>query len=219
MRFIDKKAENTDKFEFTVLSSTNNNLQENDKIEISLKTLENVIQKGTKLNKAFFEELADPFSQQPVGYWMFWHFQELPKNGKWAWCNTTIPSELTETIDIFRNMYGTNGKTPDWKGRVPVVKNNLQSEFNTLNKIGGEIKHRLTLAEMPQHEHNITNKANPSYTGASDVGNGGQGWGGIMPFTGGNSTDTFLTTQSGGDEPHNNLQPYFVTDIIFKIKE
>ena len=88
----------------------------------------------------------------------------------------------------------------------PVGVDTSQTEFNAAEKTGGEKTHTLTTAEMPKHLHNIYNYHT---SGGTNVPNTveqkpAQGWrGGIQ------------TDEQGGDQPHNNLQPY-ITCYMWK---
>ena len=62
-----------------------------------------------------------------------------------------------------------------------------------INQEGGEYNHKLTIPEMPSHTH----------TGAAHMG-------GAIPSGGENNFcyKTENTGKTGGDQPHNNIQPY-----------
>lgn len=84
-------------------------------------------------------------------------------------------------------------------GRVPVGVDTTQTEFSTVEKTGGEKTHKLTVNEMPSHSH---------YDGTD-------GSNGISASSGGTSACVYWqastgrpTTSTGGDQAHNNLQPY-----------
>lgn len=81
-------------------------------------------------------------------------------------------------------------------GRVPVGVDPIQTEFNTAQKTGGEKTHKLTVEEMPSHGHSMAlattdagsaNYARMAYQGESLRGE---------------------TGKVGGNQAHNNLQPY-----------
>lgn len=93
------------------------------------------------------------------------------------------------------------------KGRtlVGVDENDNDGDFNTVSKTGGEKKHTLTVDEMPSHKHNLTWENNP-YTRAA----------GIVPAAGGPNTSSATTASTGGDQPHNNLQPYYTCFIFVR---
>ena len=86
-------------------------------------------------------------------------------------------------------------------GRVPVGFDSSQTEFNTVGKTGGEKTHKLTVAEMPSHKHEVyrTGDGGGSWTGlAGSPDNIYKGW----------VSDVVSNTGGGGS--HNNLQPYVV---------
>ena len=89
------------------------------------------------------------------------------------------------------------------KGRTLVGVDTTQTEFNTVEKTGGEKEHKLTVEEMPSHSH--TGKGNTLQNTAT----GSQSYGYILD---GSYTETYKT---GGDEPHNNIQPY-ITVYMWK---
>ena len=113
--------------------------------------------------------------------------------------NPTNPSQL----------FG--GEWEQWgKGRVPVGVDTSQTEFNTVEKTGGEKTHKLTVAELASHSHGFQGGSalfvqpnqgvkglGPGYYWVQGVG--------VIPNT----------SNAGGDQPHNNLQPY-ITCYMWK---
>lgn len=90
-------------------------------------------------------------------------------------------------------------------GRVPVGVDTTQSEFNTIEKTGGEKTHTLTINEMPSHNHNI--RAGEEGTEVHNE---------FGPINTSNKNKyQILSLYSGGNQPHNNLQPY-ITCYMFK---
>lgn len=93
-------------------------------------------------------------------------------------------------------------------GRVPVGVNVADSDFNTVEKTGGEKKHKLTIAEMPAHSHQARvmadNDPSPSYSETNYFKAGADSQ------EGGTYTET-----TGGGQSHNNLQPY-ITCYMYK---
>jgi hypothetical protein len=83
-------------------------------------------------------------------------------------------------------------------GRVLVGVNESETEFNTVMKTGGEKTHALTIAEMPSHNHKVDHDTLAMY-GDGPQANGGDG---LAPEA------TISTQNTGGGQPHNNLQPY-----------
>lgn len=86
----------------------------------------------------------------------------------------------------------------DCKGRAIVGLDTNDSDFNTIGKTGGEKTHLLKISEMPSHHH-----------GVYYADTGGQG-NVARPTASGTTT---ATSNTGGDQPHNNLQPYKVFAI------
>ena len=69
-----------------------------------------------------------------------------------------------------------------------------------IGSVFGEYDHQLTVDEMPKHNHTFA--MNPQDQGSADSADG----------TGGAST-RFPTDYTGGDKPHNNVQPSYVVAI------
>lgn len=95
-------------------------------------------------------------------------------------------------------------------GRVPVGVDTSQTEFNTVEKTGGEKTHQLTVNEMPSHTHALNN-GNP--------GGNIESWNGNY-FPANSETNRTYGYEmpvgfAGGDQPHNNLQPY-ITCYMWK---
>lgn len=119
---------------------------------------------------------------------------------------------------------GPNFNVPDFRGRIPVGLNSCDSDFNALNKTGGEKTHTLTADELPSHNHTINDPGhNHSYvnqpnthdvavsltqTDTADNVNIGQ--------TTGSSTTGITINSTGGGGAHNNLQPYIVVNYIIR---
>lgn len=102
------------------------------------------------------------------------------------------------------------GKWKAWgAGRVPVGVNTSETEFNTVEKTGGEKTHTLTVDQMPSHTHNIYNVD----TGSGSVGKrDGLYWQGGWW---GNTVGSPNVGKTGGGKAHNNLQPY-ITVYMWK---
>lgn len=97
------------------------------------------------------------------------------------------------------------------KGQVPVGVDTSDSDFNTVEKTGGEKEHTLTVDEMPSHKHDIYGGNTTTTNILTSFNN--NGW---ITLLGGMAykNDGTMTTV-GNDEPHNNLQPY-ITCYMWK---
>lgn len=92
-------------------------------------------------------------------------------------------------------------------GRVPVGASSTDQDF-VLGRAGGEKNHRLTVEEMPSHNHDDPQTATLKYA-ADQRGNGN--WDG-----GGNRLQGGYTTNRGGDQPHNNMPPFVAMNYIIR---
>lgn len=126
-------------------------------------------------------------------------------------------SATLSTASAVHNALG--GTWTAWgKGKVPVGVNSSETEFNTVEKTGGEKTHTLTATEMPSHSH-AASLAAPFPAGSSSykdfkvnndwntIGNGG-----TLDHYG---EGTLTTNTKGADGAHNNLQPY-ITCYMWK---
>ena len=137
-----------------------------------------------------------------------------------AWAGVVAPSgyllcqgqavSRTTYASLF-NVCGTNygagdGSTtfniPNLQGRVPVGLLTGDPNFGTIGKVGGESSHTLIVSEIPSHTHTIGAiiSTAPGGSGLNDL------------FTGSGVS----TGSTGGDAPHNNIQPYQVINYIIK---
>jgi len=106
---------------------------------------------------------------------------------------------------------GTRG-TPNLQGRFVVGKGTLREGVEDYvyeaHDIGGEAIHKLTIAEMPSHKHDVAAGGlgrSPSNSTESFLCNGGGPWPGNLMFP------------AGGDQPHNNIPPYYALCYIMKL--
>lgn len=89
-------------------------------------------------------------------------------------------------------------------GRVPVGVNTSDSSFSTVEKTGGAKTHTLTVSEMPSHNHSYNRYGNYFYGAKGSETS--QAW---YAEAGG------ATGYTGGNQAHNNLQPY-ITCYMWK---
>lgn len=90
-------------------------------------------------------------------------------------------------------------------GRVPVGYDTTQTEFNTIGKTGGEKTHKLTVAELASHIH--TSNQFVYINGNTEI-TGVQPGSAFTPAGFGRSSSP--VSYVGGNQPHNNIQPYEV---------
>ena len=156
----------------------------------------------------------------PIGSMIPFGSQEnIPSN--WKICDGSAISRETyaELFDVIGTSYGAgDGSTtfnlPDKRGRVSVGLDSNQTEFDTIGKKSGEKTHQLTINEIPSHDHRLTPfvdiRQGDGQTNANS-GSLGTHLGGYV------SKPNALVSPSGGDQPHNNLQPYEIDVWIIKV--
>ena len=119
-------------------------------------------------------------------------------------------------------------KTPDLRGRFILgAGSGKQLTLRRLNDFGGEEKHQLSPDEMASHTHH-TFVAHPlngvnSATGNWDTRNSpasiadGIGDKSYRITYSTNSPNVGLTSGTGGNQPHENMPPYYVLTYIMKL--
>jgi microcystin-dependent protein len=157
--------------------------------------------------------MADPF----VAEIRIFPFNFAPKG--WAWCDgQLLPiSQNTALFSLLGTTYGGDGKSnfalPDLQGRAPMHPGQGPGlSLHDLGETGGSETVTLLESEIPAHAH-TWQASNAEGIAQSPVANllaGGVG--GISmyappgtPLT--QLIDTALAP-AGGDQPHNNMQPY-----------
>ena len=144
--------------------------------------------------------------------------------------------ELIEIIYPVGSIYiTTNGQNPgeylggEWEsygeGRTIVGagtgtdSNNVQKVFE-INETGGEYEHTLTVNELARHRHNFLNNGNEYVGFGYASASGGSGrlnfFSGSDEVSSSNPRNTTIQ-YNGGNQAHNNIQPYVVTYIWKRI--
>lgn len=144
----------------------------------------------------------------PVGTIVAFAGATLPSG--WLLCDGSAVSRTTFAA-LFAVLGGTWGigdglttfNLPDLQGRVPLGSGaGAGLSPRTITDQGGEETHLLTVAEMPSHRH--------TFGFSTGDQNGGIG----VRFL--NSGSGVSTSAEGGDQPHNNMQPFTVVHYIVK---
>jgi microcystin-dependent protein len=157
--------------------------------------------------------MADPF----VAEIRIFPFNFAPKG--WAWCDgQLLPlSQNTALFSLLGTTYGGNGKSnfalPDLQGRAPMHPGQGPGlSLHDLGETGGSETVSLLESEIPAHAH-----AMRAYSDPGDLS--GPAARSIARAPTGNPFQTVTNTNivsmapetlapAGGDQPHNNLQPY-----------
>ena len=139
-----------------------------------------------------------------------------------AFAGETIPTGWLEcngasiTQQQYPELYDLIGGTlPNLKGKTIVGLDTTDNDFTPIGKTGGEKIHTLNVDEIPSHLHGGLN-----ITGNAITMNGtGSGSFYSCSFNDYNvSGNAIYTDNTGGSQPHNNLQPYAVYKWIIKAK-
>jgi microcystin-dependent protein len=132
----------------------------------------------------------------------------------YALCDGSEYSETTEAalFAVLGSTYNTGGETanhfrvPDLRGRVVAgMGGSLLSGTDALADTGGASTHTLTEAEMPSHSHDY-------FRASADRIGSGAGSARVED----RSNNTEQTTDTGGDQAHNNVQPTIILNYIIK---
>jgi microcystin-dependent protein len=143
----------------------------------------------------------------------------------WSICNgqTLAISQYDALFNLIGTIYGGNGQTtfqlPNLQGRVPVH----QGSGMAIGQIGGVETVTLTVQQIPAHRHPLMATNSPA-TSAQVQGNvpatagssGNAVYNAVSPAPGG-AMNPNAVTQTGGSQPHNNLQPYLALNWIISL--
>jgi len=133
----------------------------------------------------------------------------------WAFCNgQLLPINQNQALfSLLGTTYGGNGQTtfalPDLRGRVPLhVGQGL-----TQGEVVGEAAHTLTVNELPQHLHTVNATSGGATTEAPSVDVTLATSAGSPAYAAEQNAvamDAGAFANAGGNQPHENRQPYLV---------
>jgi microcystin-dependent protein len=142
-----------------------------------------------------------------------------------AFCNgQLLPVGQNQALfALLGTAYGGDGINtfglPDLRGRVPVGVGN----GHTVAEAGGQQAHTLTIAELPQHAHQLmaSNTQADTVVANGNVLAVSQG----LIYLNPNQVSPALTTLNpnsvtsvGGSQPHNNMQPFLTVAFIIALQ-
>lgn len=140
-------------------------------------------------------------------------FNFAPKG--WAWCDgQLLPlSQNTALFSLLGTTYGGNGKSnfalPDLQGRCPMHPGQGPGlSLHDLGETGGSETVTLLESEIPSHSHTL--RASPD-DGDIRPPSANRSLAKAVMYATGNANTAMaaeVLAPAGGDQPHNNLQPY-----------
>ena len=159
----------------------------------------------------------------PVGTIMIWSGETIPQG--WAECNGGFISIMTynELFNVIGYQYSLpeddentlkySFRLPNITGRMIVGQTATFDEFAYLGNTGGSKTHTQTVDEMPSHRHQVRNLNPVNYDTSTS------GWDDEGKAAAKISGATFFgTTNVGGGQPMDIMNPYIVLKYIIKIE-
>ena len=157
--------------------------------------------------------MADPF----VAEIRIFPFNFAPKG--WAWCDgQLLPlSQNTALFSLLGTTYGGDGKSnfalPDLQGRAPMHPGQGPGlSLHDLGETGGSETVTLLESEIPSHTHALRASTDDgdlkAPTPARSLARSTAGFAYQSSAAGIQAMSPSTLAPAGGDQPHNNLQPY-----------
>ena len=156
--------------------------------------------------------MADPF----VAEIRIFPFSFAPRG--WAWCNGQLMpiSQNTALFSLLGTTYGGDGKSnfalPDLQGRAPMHPSQGPGlSRHDLGESSGSETVTLLQSEIPAHAHSVSASSGPANLQAPGADRVlGRANNNVYLDTPGNLTALApqALAPAGGDQPHNNMQPY-----------
>ena len=145
-------------------------------------------------------------------------FNFAPKG--WAQCNgQLLPINQNPALfSLLGTTYGGDGRVnfalPNLQGRVPIHS----GVGYTLGEISGQENHTVIMSEMPNHVHPVS-ASNATPNQGLPTGNM---WASASGAYSSASPDSSMNPASisntGGSQPHTNLQPFLVLNFIIALQ-
>ena len=169
--------------------------------------------------------MADPF----VAEIRIFPFNFAPKG--WAFCDgQLLPiSQNTALFSLLGTTYGGDGKSnfalPDMQGNAPMHPGQGPGlSLHDLGETGGSETVSLLESEIPAHSHTLNalgapgNRTNPIGNSLARTPSGNAYIPGTNPVPPLVSMAPESLPPAGGDQPHNNLQPYLTLSFCIALQ-
>lgn len=144
----------------------------------------------------------------------------------WALCNGQLLaiSENSALFQLIGTTYGGDGQQtfglPDLRGRVPVHSGQGPGLSNyVIGQLTGAETVPLTVNQLPQHQHVYSPAASQSEPTSDHPDNSYPAVGGYYAGTTNSSSPMGAPTigSAGGNQQHNNLQPFLAVTFIISL--
>lgn len=165
--------------------------------------------------------MADPF----VAEIRIFPFNFAPTG--WAFCNGQIMpiSQNTALFSLLGTTYGGDGKStfalPDLQGRAPMHPGQGAGfSLRDLGEVGGSETVTLQTSEIPAHAHSLSS----TNEDGNNTSPGGRYYGRGNALYRNPSGQTLvpmapqMVAPTGGDAPHNNMQPYLTLSFCIALQ-
>jgi len=148
----------------------------------------------------------------------------------WQFCDgSNLPiSEFETLFNLIGTTFGGDGQTtfavPDLRGRAPMHQGQGQGlPAVQLGEAAGVETVTLTTSQIPSHPHPLLGAGaagtNTPANALPAIGAGGPG--GLLPYQPAGGATTTLSPKmlqnSGGSQPHDNLQPFLCVSFIISL--
>jgi len=154
-------------------------------------------------------------------------FNFAPKG--WAFCDGQILplSQNTALFSLLGTTYGGDGKSnfalPDMQGNAPMHPGQGPGlSLHDLGETGGSDTVSLLESEIPSHSHQLVGNAFPATlpTPSPNVDIAHPQGGNVMinVLTGLVNMSDNTVAPAGGDQPHNNMQPYLTLNFCIALQ-
>ncbi|HVR08356.1 MAG TPA: tail fiber protein [Thermoanaerobaculia bacterium] len=157
-------------------------------------------------------------------------FNFAPKG--WAFCDGQILplSQNTALFSLLGTTYGGDGKSnfalPNMQGNAPMHPGQGPGlSLHDLGETGGSDTVTLLESEMPAHSHSLTANSLNSATAQTPASNLGlaksktiQAYFPGSPVPATTTIADVAVAPAGGDQPHNNLQPYLTLNFCIALQ-
>ncbi len=144
----------------------------------------------------------------------------------WAFCNGQLLSiaQNNALFALIGTTYGGDGQTtfalPNLRSRVPMHMGNGAGTTATIGEMGGVESVTLTTNQIPNHTHTLQ-ASTATGTSAAPAGNVLAASNAVKVYKAGTPANALAAqamTNSGGNQPHNNIQPYQCVNFIIALE-